>query len=186
MKKICKICNKKKELSDYYSNHKTKDRLWTHCKNCHKKIAHEGYIRMKKEIGDEEWKNRARISMRRWRKNNIEKAREKSRFYYAKYREKYRENVKKSNWKITEDTILKYGGECTCCNESNIMFLSLDHINGGGNKHRKKEGISFLAGWAKKNNYPDILQVLCFNCNFGRETRGGENKICPHKIEVID
>lgn len=31
-----------------------------------------------------------------------------------------------------------YGGACACCGESREPFLAIDHIAGGGNKHRKE------------------------------------------------
>lgn len=35
------------------------------------------------------------------------------------------------------DMLNAYGGLCKCCGESSPDFLSLDHIDGGGNKDRK-------------------------------------------------
>ena len=34
-----------------------------------------------------------------------------------------------------------YGNKCVCCGESQHEFLTIDHINGGGNIERKKLGI---------------------------------------------
>jgi hypothetical protein len=74
---------------------------------------------------------------------------------------------------------------CACCGESNIWFLSMDHINGGGNKHRREMraqglrtgGTDFYYS-LRRQGYPSGFQVLCFNCNFGR---GHNRGICPHK-----
>lgn len=73
-----------------------------------------------------------------------------------------------------------YGGlKCACCGETRIEFLSIDHIAGGGNKHRREItgtcGTRFY-GWLKKNNYPEGYQVLCMNCNFAKGHFGS----CPH------
>lgn len=77
----------------------------------------------------------------------------------------------------------QYGGSiCACCGETNIAFLTIDHIAGGGSKHRKEENItagSAFYGWLKKNNFPKGYQVLCMNCNMARVYTGG---VCPHKI----
>lgn len=69
---------------------------------------------------------------------------------------------------------------CECCGESQILFLSLDHKNNDGNKHRKtlRAGGTTLYAWLKKNNYPAIFQVLCHNCNMGKAQNAG---VCPHK-----
>lgn len=79
--------------------------------------------------------------------------------------------------------IIHYGRVCSCCKESQIAFLTLDHINGGGNKHRKevtgsKAGGTTFYAWIIKENFPEGYQVLCWNCNAGREVNRG---ICPHK-----
>lgn len=80
----------------------------------------------------------------------------------------------------------EYGGaKCVCCNEDETVFLSLDHINGGGNKERKElMGDSRIGGYQfykylKNNNYPmkEMYRILCMNCQFGT-MRG---RICPHQ-----
>ncbi len=70
--------------------------------------------------------------------------------------------------------------ECSCCGEKEIKFLCLDHINGGGNKHRKESKTHggektyiFLA----KSGFPTGFQILCANCNLGKHLNGGS---CPH------
>jgi hypothetical protein len=81
-------------------------------------------------------------------------------------------------WKLKIDTIKHYGGKCECCNEKEILFLTIDHINGGGNKHRKEIGSGFqIYRWLKQQKYPKDFRVLCFNCNCGRQLNNG---ICPH------
>ena len=67
---------------------------------------------------------------------------------------------------------------CACCEESMLKFLTLDHIEG-----RKKMGHSKLLGgyklqlWARENDYPPTLQVLCYNCNLAKGLFGR----CPHQ-----
>lgn len=75
------------------------------------------------------------------------------------------------------ETFNAYGGaKCQCCGETALDFLTIDHIKGGGRKHRKEIGTD-LVGWLRKNNYPEGFRVLCMNCNFA--IRYG--KTCPHK-----
>lgn len=75
-----------------------------------------------------------------------------------------------------------YGGKCACCGENKSAFLTIDHVNNNGNDHRKTMpgGGSSTATyrWIIKNNYPTDLQLLCWNCNCGKQINGG---ICPHK-----
>lgn len=78
--------------------------------------------------------------------------------------------------------IAHYGGACVCCGETILQFLTIDHIDGGGNKERKclgsNPGGSAIIRRIVRQGYPDGLQVLCWNCNCGRALNGG---ICPHQ-----
>lgn len=67
---------------------------------------------------------------------------------------------------------------CNCCKISNYEFLTIDHVNGGGHKHRREINHGHLEIWLIMNNFPDGFQVLCSNCNTGRAKNGG---ICPHQ-----
>lgn len=72
------------------------------------------------------------------------------------------------------------GGVCSCCGEDELAFLSIDHIDGGGNQHRKSLGLggAVFYKWLKRNGFPSGFQVLCHNCNHGKHVNGG---ICPHQ-----
>lgn len=85
----------------------------------------------------------------------------------------------KRRFQIFLEVIDAYGGaKCVCCGENNIKFLTIDHVDGGGNEHRRQIGSPNIYGWLRRNNYPKGFQVLCYNCNCGRARNGG---ICPHK-----
>lgn len=74
--------------------------------------------------------------------------------------------------------------ECACCGEKELDFLSVDHINGGGNKHRKEvnsKGNS-LYRWIINNKFPPMFQILCYNCNFAKDHT--IDKKCPHKRTI--
>jgi len=51
---------------------------------------------------------------------------------------------------------------------TDIRALSIDHINGGGNRHLQALGFgrSRFYRWLKRNNYPSGFRVLCMNCQF--------------------
>ena len=75
-----------------------------------------------------------------------------------------------------------YGAKCECCGITDVDVLSLDHTNGQGNDHRrnlKTHGSGFYL-WVVKNKFPEILRVLCLNCN---KARGSYGK-CPHEIQL--
>jgi len=69
---------------------------------------------------------------------------------------------------------------CACCGEAHLNFLAIDHIDGGGKKHREELGYSGAPfyEWLERNNYPKGFRVLCFNCNFSLASF----KWCPHKM----
>ncbi len=73
--------------------------------------------------------------------------------------------------------------KCTCCQEPNPIFLTLDHVDNKGNEHRRqlaiKGGTNFYR-YLEQNNYPTDppLQLLCYNCNNAKRVTGGK---CPHK-----
>jgi hypothetical protein len=71
--------------------------------------------------------------------------------------------------------------KCNCCGESCIDFLTIDHINNDGNKHRARyPAARSICKWLKANKFPGGFQVLCFNCNLGKRKYG----YCPHLKEV--
>ena len=70
-----------------------------------------------------------------------------------------------------------YGNQCKCCGESNLMFLSIDHVNNDGAAHRREIGKIGINSWLISNNFPPGFQLLCFNCNMGKQRNGG---VCPH------
>jgi hypothetical protein len=81
-----------------------------------------------------------------------------------------------------KDAVFKaYGGyTCACCGESHSHeFMCIDHVNGGGNKHRAECKLwgDRLYRWLRDNNFPPGFQVLCANCNQAKRNHGE----CPHQ-----
>lgn len=70
-----------------------------------------------------------------------------------------------------------YGGKCDCCGISELPFLNIDHIGGGGNKHRREVRTGAIYKWLLDRNCPEGFRVLCFNCNLAIHQCG----VCPHK-----
>jgi hypothetical protein len=119
------------------------------------------------------------------RKKHREKHRTASRRSYFKYREQNIERIVKSNRARYRDRrincIEHYGNKCDCCGDGRIEFLAIDHINGGGLKHRKELSAKNMNiyEYLTKNNYPHGFRVLCHNCNASHGNYG----YCPHQIE---
>lgn len=73
-----------------------------------------------------------------------------------------------------------YGEKCACCGIDDAGFLTIDHVNGGGTKHRKQINKKSIYNWLIQQGFPEGFQTLCFNCNLGKSKCGG---ICPHERE---
>lgn len=109
--------------------------------------------------------------------------------FYARMNDQERTEWKsrKSEWrkiwfnKLRVEVLQHYGGsppKCACCGESNAVFLCIDHINGRGERHRKKIKRQSIQIALKKAGYPEGYQVLCYNCNNGKHLCG----VCPHML----
>lgn len=85
--------------------------------------------------------------------------------------------------KVRREVLAVYGDACECCGESNQGFLSIDHVNNDGAKHRAEVGLgSSIYLWLKREGFPKDgrFRILCFSCNLGRARNGG---VCPHKSQ---
>ena len=163
--KVCYKCKRELSLDLFCCNKARKDGRADACKECKRqddkkyqernKITirvkqHKNYVRNRKVVI-------ARSSL--WARNN-----------------KVAHSLKgvKARRKLKLETFSRYcDGDIVCkwCGkEREIDLLTIDHIEGGGNKHRKKEGLSGAGynfyRWLKRNNFPDGYQVLCWNCNY--------------------
>lgn len=184
----------KDELAEYKqkwdSEHKeqvnVRKRKWAEANNVYLKRNPEAKKlwelknKEKRAKAKREWsqKNRERhnAAKRRWAQNKDNKEKKK----------KYETDL---YYYLKNEVLTHYGGDppkCNCCGESNKMFLTLDHINGGGKqevwgKHAGNHR-SFLKSIVVRN-FPPLYQILCHNCNSGRARNKG---VCPHKSEVLD
>ena len=85
--------------------------------------------------------------------------------------------------------------ECRCCGETEIAFLTLDHIYNNGSHHKriwkKRHNVKSLNlyEWCrltkkKTGSYPPIFQVLCMNCNHAKWHSLDQK--CPHQHNIRD
>ena len=114
-------------------------------------------------------KNRGKISTRK-RKKYAATPRVRAAVY--EWRRMWRQKLK-------EQVFAHYGGPvCACCGELEFAFLTVDHINGGGNAHRREIGVGQdILRWLVKNGLPPGFQILCYNCNNAKRF----DKVCPHE-----
>lgn len=153
--KRCSNCNKVKPLSEFYKGEAYKDGYRGQCKEC----MYNYYI-----------ENRLKTGKQKIMFNKC----------YSEKADKYNSTNKELKRRKRLMVLKHYSDDppkCACCGETIIDFLTIDHINEDGAKHRNK-GIRRIANWLIKNNYPEGFQVLCWNCNWGRRVNNG---VCPHK-----
>jgi hypothetical protein len=132
------------------------------------------------------WRNSSRGQFILKQRRSTHAYRETTRRYYLLHPE-IRNRQRYATQRLKMDVLTHYAGprpRCKCCGEDQILFLTLDHINGGGNAHRrsifgKKSGNMYY--WIRKNNYPVGFQVLCWNCNCGKRQLAQ----CPHQSNMI-
>ena len=150
-------------------------------------IARKSYQKNKEKISKRnkiaratpEFKAKAKIAMQKWHEENKK--------YEQKYREEHRDEYnaqqKKSRFAQKNKVLTFYSKnnfpECVCCGEkSNLIFLTLDHIEGRKKvTHKKRLGGKDLYTWVTKNNFPSGFQTLCHNCNSAKS----DFEMCPHQ-----
>ena len=161
MTKSCPRCKRILPVEWYYTRKET-GKPYTPCKTCIIKWQREYYA-----------DNRDHIikRMSKYAKRNRPRCNELSRQYNRKHRMLALQHY--SNGKV----------ECACCGEETLEFLALDHVNGGGGKHRRElgRGGAIFTRWLRTNKYPSGYQVLCHNCNAAKGYYG----ICPHNTAKL-
>lgn len=87
--------------------------------------------------------------------------------------------MKQYGLRIKQEVMKKYGGACTCCGETRLAFLTIDHVNDDGAEKRRAgihgKGIGIYR-LLKRTPRDLTLRILCWNCNLGRRATG----VCPH------
>ena len=99
--------------------------------------------------------------------------------------------AKKNEWTARHRRKLKdmvfdaYGGQCVCCGIADRVFLTIDHVGGGGAAHRrllgkghKSSGAPRIYWWLVQHGFPPGFETTCRNCNWARHILG----TCPHQV----
>lgn len=104
-------------------------------------------------------------------------------YNHSRLSEKQRNSNNEYYFKLRKLVIAHYSFGtmcCACCGEVNFEFLSIDHVDGKGNEHRKlmkAQGYTQLPLWLKAHGFPEGFRILCYNCNLARGFVG----YCPHE-----
>ncbi len=62
---------------------------------------------------------------------------------------------------------------CSRCGFTDVRALTLDHLDGNGNQHRRQIK-KWIYLWLKQQSFPAGYQVLCMNCQMIKATENGE------------
>jgi hypothetical protein len=137
---------------------------------------HKNKVIARNKAYREENKEVVKERKRKWREKNKEKIRTGRMELYKKYRQQHAEK----RAQIKYDVFAHYSGgtvKCAECDISDIDMLTLDHVDGGGCKHRKQVGAGTrMYMWLKNLGYPVGFQVLCWNHNMKKEAVRRRNK----------
>lgn len=156
----CTRCNKRKPAS-HFGRHRNRKRNTSHCRRCRKELAYAAGICTK----------------------CVKHTRDSDSVFCGRCRIKSRQKSADERARLKADVLAHYSKtptpSCACCGESRYEFLSIDHIDGSGAKHRKTIGKRVIWAWLRRHNYPPGFQVLCMNCNWAK----GKLGYCPHERE---
>jgi len=138
----------------------------------------------------QEHKAEAKLKSRQWYQKNKERVKTQYRdlpqekkirknllhnLSRRKNREKVRHQKLRERQNIKVAVLTHYGNgkpACVRCGFDDLRALSIDHIYGGGSKHRqavsKGGGYNFYH-WLKRQGFPEGYQSLCMNCQLIKE-----------------
>lgn len=186
LEKTCSKCGQTLPVKSFsYDRHKKGGRR-NFCKECDAekvrqyRVDHPEQVRLAGRNWQRNNKDKVRASTKRWEQNNPEKLKTMRRAWYRANSLRIAEETRNKRHKLRDEVINAYGGCCGCCGENAALFLTLDHVEQNGSMHRRALGgnADSIYKWAKENNFPPTLRVLCYNCNCGSWRNKG---VCPHE-----
>lgn len=170
--KRCTGCGQVKPLAEFYPR---ADGHHSACSDCHRERSRRYY----QDNGEQQ-----RARSRRWREANLGKARDIYRRWRDANPEKKREITRRSDETARALVLAHYGTVCACCGTT--KDLGIDHVNGGGDEHRRELGRNGGAGfyrWLIDQGYPAGFQVLCGRCNASKS--GGDRCRLYHPLVYL-
>lgn len=176
--KICSKCGIEKPHEDFPKHKYNKDGLYASCKSCTN--ARQKQIREAKKNGTYVLGRKPRLTPEERELRKLEQ-----REYMKRYRKENADKIREYKKQVAEDAKLEgishYGGKCACCGETEVGFLTIEHIHGRDSSIKrftgKKEWLRL-----KRLGFPEGYTILCYNCNCAKGALGS----CPHTWEGYD
>jgi hypothetical protein len=154
--KYCGGCDQTKPLDDFQSDSSKRDGKNSRCRTCVSKKGKRYRAANRESILE---------SGRRYREANRDDLREQDRARHAAEPEKYRARYDDWHESLRDKVFGHYGRQCACCGSTEQ--LAIDHVNGGGGRHRAEVGPTSdrIYYWLVTNGFPSGFQTLCKSCN---------------------
>lgn len=96
---------------------------------------------------------------------------------------RYLQIRQRSSQRLRTQLVDAYGGQCSCCGETEFAFLTLEHVNNDGAVHRarlKTGGGEAVWRDLRDRGWPqEGYTILCWNCHMAT-CRGLP---CPHEVK---
>jgi len=139
------------------------------CSSCGKLLSLENFHKGRKYVCG--FRSACKDCRREHAKNN---------YWNKGGRQKYRDNWKEVSQRMKKIVLTHYGADlnkpmCTKCGFDNVKALSIDHIGGGGNQHRKKIKTWSIYRWLINQGFPSGYQTLCMNCQWIKKLENKEH-----------
>ena len=148
----------KESHKKYYESHKEEQRVYT--KNY--------YIKNKKRILKR---------CKKWYLKNKKKMEKYKKIWRLKNHERILKTGNAHRQQVKKECFFHYSPDMKCqhCGYSDIRTLSIDHIDGKGAFHRRKDkNCRNIYVWLKEREYPSGFQVLCMNCQWIKRVENNE------------
>jgi ribosomal protein L37AE/L43A len=176
----CSKCGKTKTIDDFPP--KAVD-YW--CSACRSEYAIGLYHKQRAKLSAAELLALKDQVNERQRQRRIKRLASMSKRQLAAYRDQVNRDNQKRRDEVRDIVYRAYGGyKCSCCGETEPTFLSIDHINNDGAKHKREHRLRTgeqMYRWLARNKFPKGFQVLCMNCQWGKRNNNG---VCPHSGKV--
>lgn len=119
----------------------------------------------------------------KWGQANRDRRNASAKKWRESHPEELKQVVKRNCFKRKKICIEHYGIDsgCVCCSEKEICFLTLDHIQDDASEKKKTTGERLRYWMVIRDGFPEGLQTLCFNCQWGKRINKG---FCPHHPEI--
>ena len=119
--------------------------------------------------------NRMWNQERRERRLEINREADQRRYGTPKRQRQHAEVRQRRHIRQRVAVLERYGGKCCFCGTAQYEHLTVDHINGGGTKHRaefRSKYRNFYDFLYNTEFRPDLYRILCWNCHMAMTRYG--------------